>query len=75
MSGPLLVLNIPGLVVMLASWTIATLLLFRGFQIVRRKDYRRYVLAIAYIGTGIVSAFIALSIIYLVGFGLGYRLI
>ena len=75
MNEPLLVLNIPGLVLVLACWTTATLTLWRGYQIVKRHDYRRYVRAIVYIAVGIVAAGIAVAIIYLVGFGFAYRLV
>jgi hypothetical protein len=66
---PLAVFRIDELCQVIACVILATLLLARGFQIVHRRDFRRYGRAIAYIIIGVLAAGIALATIYLVGFG------
>ena len=75
MNEPLLVLNIEGLVYVLIGWGAGIVLIARGFQIVRRRDDRRYGRAIAWIVLGVLAVGLALAIIYLVGFGFAYRLV
>ena len=69
MNEPLAVFRIIELVQVLACVILATLFIARGFQIVRRRDFRRYGRAIAWIVLGVLASFIALATIYLVGFG------
>jgi hypothetical protein len=75
MSGPLLVLNVEGLVYVLIGWGAGLVLIARGLQIMRRHDFRHYGRAIAWIVLGVLAIGMALAIIYLVGFGFGYRLL
>ena len=75
MNEPLLVLNIEGLVYVLVGWGAGLVLIARGLQIVHRHDFRRYGRAIAWIVLGVLAVGMALSIIYLVGFGFAYRLV
>jgi predicted membrane channel-forming protein YqfA (hemolysin III family) len=75
MNEPLAVFNCAALFFTLAWWTIGVLGLARGFQIVKRRDYRRYSWAIFYIVVGVFGFAFALAIIYLIGFGFAYRLV
>lgn len=70
MSDPMAVFRMPELVELLVCTMLATLLLSRGFQIIRRHEETHYGRAVAWIIIGVLCAFIAMCTICLVGFGL-----
>jgi predicted membrane channel-forming protein YqfA (hemolysin III family) len=75
MNEPLAVFNCASLFFTLVWWSIGVLGLARGFQILKRRDYRRYGRAILYIVASVLGFVFALAIIYLIGFGFVYRLV